>query len=153
MTKHEPIPTYTIVDGAEYNENISNRVRIEDMAGSNEVFVFYATISKMSHLAIRAHTSVDVEKIEANGIIGSGSVTFRDMDFSPASEDYGFPGIFHASFFVPDRSTPILVRPGVIRKVPINMGFLVRGDDGYEGELLEAAVQPSLDRESELVRN
>ncbi len=151
MANLEPKPTYDIVDIEEYEENMSDRIDVDDMRGSDEVFVFYGRIQKASRAAIRAYASVNVTTFEANGIRASGSITFRDMDFSPAKPGYQFPGIFHARFFVPDSITPILVKPGMAGKRPIEMGFLVRDDEGYEDELLADAVLPSLDRHPELV--
>jgi hypothetical protein len=36
-------------------------------------------------------------------------------------------------------------------KRPIEMGFLVREDEGYDDELLEDMALPSLDRDQQLV--
>jgi hypothetical protein len=151
MNSRETNPTYDVVDIEEYEENMSDRVSVEDMQGSGEVFVFYGRIRKVSRAAIRAYASVNIETFEDNGIRASGSVTFRDIDFSPAISGYEFPGIFHARFFIPDSVTPILVKPGIVGKRPIEMGFLVRDDDGYDQELLADMALPSLGRDPELI--
>jgi len=148
MTHREPVPQYTVVNTGEYVENLEDSVSVEDVQASSEVYVFYARIQKVSRFAIRAHVSATVGEHREGGIRYAGSVTFRDMDFSPAKPSYEFPGIFHAKFFVPDSSTPILVRPGRAIKKPLEMGFLVREDDGYEDELLAEIALPSLDRDS-----
>lgn len=150
MAHHEPTPTYTIVDADEYDENVPNRLTVEEMMGSDEVFVFYGRIARLNHVAMRAYASVDIESFEANGIRAIGSITFRDQDFSPAMSDYGFSGLFHARFFLPDSVNPILVRPSIIKR-PIENGILVREDGGYEAELLDTAALPTLDRDPELV--
>lgn len=151
MTNRESSPVYTVVDMDEYEEHVDDRVPVEEMQGSDEVYVFYGRIHNISQVAIRGYVSSNIETFEANGIRASGSVTFRDMDFSPAASGYEFPGIFHARFFVPDRANPILVKPGIVRKRPIVMGFLTHDDYEYEDELLEDMVVPSLDRDPELV--
>jgi hypothetical protein len=153
MINRETIPSSTVVDIEEYEDNFSDRVRVEDMLGSDEIYVFYGRIAKLAGSAIRAYASVDLDSIGPHGIRASGSVTFRDVDFSSARPEYGFSGTFHASFFTPNRSSPIFIKPGPYGWKPVETGFLVRDTEDFDTDLLEDMALPSLDRASDLVSN
>jgi hypothetical protein len=148
----EPIPERVIVGLDEYMDNMADRVRVEDMVDPDEVYLFYAPVAfSLSRVAIRAHASVKLEGLEADGMFARGTISFKDKDFFPTGPTDGFSGRFIGSFFAPDKSNPITVKSHFVTR-STTTGFLAREGGELEDELSEVMEHLAIERESELVR-